>query len=237
MKFLIIIPARMKSSRLPGKPLINLKGKSMIERTFLQCRKVVSLKNIFVATEDKEILDHCKKKKIPCLMTKKGAKTGTDRVIEIAKKIKSQIYINLQGDEPIFSPKDLRKFLNISVKNLNNIIIGHTRIKSKKDYFSKDTVKIVFNKKNYAMYLSRAPIPSNKNNLFKDAYRQIGIYSYPRKELLNIKNKKTYFEKFEDIEIIRFMENGKRIKTVALSDHSISVDTKKDVREVLKKLR
>ena len=80
-------------------------------------------------------------------MTKKGAKTGTDRVIEIAKKIKSQIYINLQGDEPIFSPKDLRKFINISVKNLNNIIIGHTRIKSKKDYFSKDTVKIVFDKK------------------------------------------------------------------------------------------
>ncbi len=237
MKFLIIIPARMKSSRLPGKPLIDLKGKSMIERTFLQCRKVISIKNIYIATEDKEILEHCKKKGIPCLMTKKGAKTGTDRVIEIAKKIKSKIYINLQGDEPMFNPKDLRRFLNISVKNLNNIIIGYTKIKSEKEYFSRDTVKIVFDKENYAMYLSRAPIPSNKNSLFKSAYRQVGIYSYPRKELLNIKNKKSYFEKFEDIEIIRFMENGKKIKTVALSDSSISVDTQKDVSEVLKKLR
>ena len=170
-------------------------------------------------------------------MTKKGAKTGTDRVIEIAKKTNYNIYLNLQGDEPLFNPNDLKKFLKVSLKNPKKIIIGYTKIKSKKEYFSSDTVKIVFDKKNFAMYLSRAPIPSNKLNLFKDAYRQLGIYSYPRRELLNVKNKKTYFEKFEDIEILRFMEEGKKIKTVSLSDKSISVDTKKDVKEVLKRIK
>lgn len=237
MKYLIIIPARMKSSRLPGKPLIFLKGKAMIERTYLQCRKIVPKKNICVATEDEIIFDFCKKKNIPCIMTKKGAKTGTDRVIEIAKKTNYNIYLNLQGDEPLFNPDDLNKFLKISLKHPKTIIIGYTKIKSKKEYFSNNTVKIVFDKKNFAMYLSRAPIPSNKFNLFKDAYRQLGIYSYPRRELLNVKNKKTYFEKFEDIEILRFMEEGKKIKTVSLSDKSISVDTKKDVEEVLKKIK
>ena len=113
MKQIIVIPARLGSKRLKNKPMIDLKGKTMIERTFLQCAKAFDKNYIYVATDSKVISSLCKKKNINCILTSKKCLTGTDRVAEVAKKIKVDSYINVQGDEPLFNPADIIKLVKI----------------------------------------------------------------------------------------------------------------------------
>jgi 3-deoxy-manno-octulosonate cytidylyltransferase (CMP-KDO synthetase) len=110
-KIVIIIPARFNSTRFPGKPLAKILGKSMILRVWEKCIKVISKNFVYVATDDKKIADHCQLHGINYLMTRKNCKTGTDRVIEVAKKIQSDLYLNVQGDEPLINIKDIKLFL------------------------------------------------------------------------------------------------------------------------------
>ncbi len=118
--FIVVIPARFGSKRLPGKPLKKILGIPMIIRTSMQCLKVVKRSQLIVATDDKRIQKCCKKYSINSILTSKNCKTGTDRVAEVAKKIKARNYINVQGDEPIFNPDDLSKMLKES-KHPNHI--------------------------------------------------------------------------------------------------------------------
>ena len=115
-EYLVVIPARLKSERLPEKPLIKLKKIPMIVRTFNQCKKAIPVKNIIVATDSDKIINVCKNYSIPNILIKKKCFTGTDRVAEVAKIIRSKIYINLQGDEPIFPKKDIKDFLKYAYK-------------------------------------------------------------------------------------------------------------------------
>ena len=232
--YIIVIPARLKSTRLPSKPLIKINGIPMIIRTCNQCAKVVDRTRIFVATDSKKILNLVKSYKFNCIMTSKKCKTGTDRVSELSKKIKSEIYINLQGDEPVFSTRDLKKFISFSLKNYNHPVIGMSKSLNKKYYFSKKIPKLVFTKSKQLMYITRAPIPSSKNNNDNKFYRQICIYSFPKKYLnfYGQDRNKSIFEKKEDIEILRLVENDIKVKVIELSDNSISVDTKADIKKV-----
>ena len=224
----------MGSKRLKDKPMINLKGKTMIERTFLQCAKAFNRDLIYVATDSNIILSHCKKKNIKCILTSKNCLTGTDRVAEVAKKIKVDSYINVQGDEPLFNPKDIKKLVKISKKNPNKILNGYCKILDKNFFKNINIPKVVFSKQNNLLYMSRAAIPGNKKSAFKEAYRQVCAYVFPRKKLLAFtKKKKTRFENIEDIEILRFLELGYEIRMVKLSQISKSVDTKSDVRKIL----
>tara|TARA_B100000963_G_scaffold247647_1_gene216808 strand:- start:679 stop:1404 length:726 start_codon:yes stop_codon:yes gene_type:complete len=237
--YLLIIPARLKSKRLPGKPLINIKGIPMIVRTFNQCNKVVSRPNILVATDSRKIQDICKIHKIKCLLTSKKCLTGTDRIAEVAKKIKKDFYINVQGDEPIINPHDIRKIINHAKKFPNKIINGYTKITNKELFFSPHIPKVLFRKNGSLIYQSRAPIPYNKDKKFIKAWRQICIYSFPYKSL-KIFSKfkdKSEIEKIEDIELIRFLELGIDIKMVELSNKSIAVDTYKDLLKVRKLIK
>ena len=135
MHFIVVIPARYNSTRLPGKPLIKIKGVSMIKRTYLQCLKVVSREKIFIATDNMKIFNFCKKENMKVLMTSKRCLTGTDRIAEVAKKIKAKFYINVQGDEPICNPIDLKKLITTAKKYPNEIINGYTEIKDKKLFY------------------------------------------------------------------------------------------------------
>ena len=232
--FIIVIPARLKSTRLPLKPLIKINGIPMILRTCNQCAKVVDNSKIYVATDSQEILNLVKSHGFNCIMTSKKCKTGTDRVSELSKIINSEIYINLQGDEPVFNTKDLKKFINFSLKNINHTVIGMSKSIDKKYYLSKSIPKLVFSKSMQLMYITRAPIPSSKNNNKNNFYRQICIYSFPKKHLSfygKDKNKSS-FEIKEDIEILRLLENDIKVKVIELSDKSISVDTKTDIKKV-----
>ena len=239
MKIVIVIPARYHSTRLPGKPLINLNGKSLIQRTYNQCIKVLNSVNVFIATDHEGIEKHCIENRMNYVMTSKNCLTGTDRVVEFSKQIEADIYINVQGDEPLIDPNDIAKIINYSKSNPKYIINGYTPIINEKDFRNINIPKVVLKQNNDLLYMSRSPIPGNKNNDFIKAWRQVCIYAFPRKslEIFSLNNKKTKIENLEDIEILRFLELGYNVKMVLLSDNSISVDTKRDVEKVKKILK
>ena len=233
MKYVIVIPARYQSKRLPGKPLAKIGGLPMIVRTYNQCSKVVSKNKIIVATDSLKIKKVCDEYKIKSIITSNKCLTGTDRVAEVAKKIKCNFYINVQGDEPFFNPNDLKLLIKEAKKNSKEIINGYAEIKDKKLFFSSSIPKLVFDKKGYLLYMSRGPIPSNKKFEFKKAWRQICAYSFPRKALFDFaKSKnKTQIESIEDIEILRFLEQGYKVKMIKMSNKSLAVDNNEDLEK------
>ena len=236
MNIVLIIPARYKSSRLPGKPLTLLKGKSMIRRVYEQCLKAVPKNSIYVATEDERIADHCKQNNIQFIMTSDECLTGTDRLCEVSKLVEADYYINIQGDEPLFNPIDIQNLIQelSKQKNLYDVYCGYCSIDTEDTFFSFNMPKVIFNKRKELIYMSRAPIPSNKNNKFKKGYRQVCGYAFSKKslEIFDIKSK-TYFESIEDIELLRFIELGVKVKMLEMSKKSIPVDVKEDIEKVL----
>jgi len=233
MKYLVVIPARFKSKRLPGKPLAIIGGLPMIVRTYNQCSKVVNKNKIIIATDSYKIKKVCDEYKIKSIITSNKCLTGTDRVAEVAKKIKCNFYINVQGDEPFFNPNDLKRLIKEAEKKPKEVINGYTEIKNKKLFFSSSIPKVVFDKKGYLLYMSRGPIPSNKALDFKKAWRQVCAYSFPRKTLFDFSKtkNKTPIESFEDIEILRFLEKGYKVRMIKMSNKSLAVDNKEDLEK------
>ena len=233
MNYIIVIPARYKSKRLPGKPLANIGGLPMIVRTYNQCKKVVDANKIVVATDSLKIKKICDKYNIRSIITSDKCLTGTDRVAEVAKKINCNFYINVQGDEPFFNPQDLKKLIKEAIKNPKEIINGYTEIKDKKLFFNSSIPKLIFDKNSYLLYMSRGPIPSNKKYNFQKAWRQICAYSFPKKmlEAFSKIKKKTPIESIEDIEILRFLEQGYKVKMIKMTNKSLAVDNKEDLKK------
>lgn len=131
-KFIIIIPARLKSSRLPNKPLKLINNKPLIYWTWKNCAKVIQEDLIYVATDSYKIHNICKKYKIQSIDTKSNHLTGTDRIAEASLKINTELIINLQGDEPFIKPSDIRKFINFALKNNKIVTNAYTVINNKK---------------------------------------------------------------------------------------------------------
>ena len=237
--YCLAIPARFNSSRLPGKPLLNIKGKKLIERVWLKCLKVVPHKRIFILTDDKRIYKFCSLKKMNVIMTSKKNKTGTDRIYEFSKKYKFDCYINVQGDEPLINTNDIRKFIKIAKKNPDLVHNGMTKIKSKDDFFNHNIPKVVVNKRSELLYMSRAPIPINKKGEHVKSFKQVCIYSFPKNKL-NLFGKikeKSKNENIEDIEILRFIDNEVKVKMIEFQKSSIAVDTLSDLMKVRKIVR
>ena len=239
MKYIVVIPARFKSTRFPGKPLIDLAGKTMIQRVYEQCTKVIPSELIYVATEDKRIQDHCHDLGIQCLLTSEDCLTGTDRVAEVAASIDADYYVNLQGDEPLFDPGDIASIIEAIEKKSGPIYNGYCSILSEQEHKSTSVPKVVFRNDGRLLYMSRAAIPGNKANSFHFAYRQVCIYAFPKSALKAFANQKekTRFEKEEDIEILRFLEMGYEVEMIEMSSKSIPIDKPEDVDSVLLKLR
>jgi len=235
LDYLIVIPARFKSSRFEGKPLADINGKSMIERVWNKCLSVAPENQIIVATDDTRISSHCKLKNINTIMTSKNCLTGSDRLAEVSKKIKASFYVNVQGDEPLINPKDIKKVINDFKKNgITNC--AATKIKSKSELNNRNIPKIVTDKKGFLLYISRANIPSSKNDKVNDLKKQVCIYSFSTEaiRLFGLKTKKTKLEKIEDIEILRVLENGIPVKIIEVKSDSIAVDTPEDLKKVRK---
>tara|TARA_Y100000816_G_C26033186_1_gene540941 strand:- start:171 stop:887 length:717 start_codon:yes stop_codon:yes gene_type:complete len=238
MEYAIIIPARFASKRLPGKPLVLIKGIPMLIRTYNQCKKVKEKINIYVATDSLKIKNECTKNKIPVIMTSKKCLTGTDRVAEASNKIRENYIVNVQGDEPLINPEDISAVIREHKKNKKLVVNGYAEIRNINLYKNIHIPKVVFDKKSMLLYMSRSPIPANKKREMKNAFRQICIYCYSKKELSKFTRHKVKspLEKIEDIEILRFLEIGSKVKMLRLSDRSISVDIKADVKKVEKQL-
>ncbi len=224
----------MKSSRLPGKPLIVINGHSMIKRTYNQCAKAFPKDRIYVATENIEIENHCKSENMQVVMTSQNCLTGTDRVAEVAEKIEADYYINVQGDEPLFNPKDILDTESAIKKYRGEIINGYTKFEDEYLYNSSSIPKLVFRPDGRLLYTSRSPIPGNKIGDFKTSWRQICVYAYPKSalEAFVAHGRKTPLEAMEDIEILRFLELGYEVRMIPLSSESISVDIPEDVERV-----
>ena len=162
MKILIVVPARFKSSRLPGKPLRKIAKKELILRVLNSCEKIISKKiNLIVATDDLRIHKFVKKNNFESIMTSKRCLTGTDRVAEVSKKIKSDIYINVQGDEPLIKSKDILKIIEAK-KFSNSVICGFSKLNKIENDQNKNLPKVVMNTNKELMYISRSSIPSSK---------------------------------------------------------------------------
>ena len=232
--YVVIIPARYGSSRLPGKPLIKISGVEMILRTYTRCLNVVNPKKIYVATDNVLIKDFCTRNSIQVIMTPETCLTGTDRIAEVSKEIIAPVYINVQGDEPLLNPDDLSDLINASLQEPNTIFNGYCEIKNNDQYVSKNIPKVVFAQNKKLLYMSRSPIPFSKVNNHSNSYRQVCIYAFPKKSLdIFLSNpNKTNFEMNEDIEILRFLELGCEIKLIQMSSESVAVDTIEDVKKV-----
>jgi len=233
LDFLVVIPARYKSSRFEGKPLALIDGMPMLVRTYKQCLKAIEKEKIFVATDNSKIKDLCDQFEIQSILTSENCLTGTDRVAEVAENLKAQFYINIQGDEPLINPEDIKLFLQEVKKTPEKLHNGFCNAEES-HFYDYNSPKIVVNNNNELLYISRAPIPGNKKNTFISCFRQVCIYSYPYKALKDFASSKskTKLETIEDIEILRFLELGWKINMIQLSESSISVDKPSDIIRV-----
>ena len=231
MNYIVVIPARYKSSRLEGKPLIDLNGIPMIIRTYRQCLKAVPSNLIYVATDHDLVKKTCSKEGVQVVMTSSNCLTGTDRVAEVSEKIYAETYVNVQGDEPLFNPDDLKLLLKEIKKYPNDIITGYCEIDNELMHKDIHVPKVVIRPDGRLLYASRAPIPSNKLNTFQKGWRQVCAYAFPKAvlKIFSSVKKKTELEEIEDIEYLRFLELGLEVRTLRMSKKSLAVDTPEDV--------
>jgi 3-deoxy-manno-octulosonate cytidylyltransferase (CMP-KDO synthetase) len=235
MKVVVIIPARYNSTRLKGKPLIEIKGISMIKRVYLQARLILSVDDIYIATDDerieKEVLTFTRN----CIMTSSNCKSGTDRCLEAYSKLDKEydLLVNIQGDEPFIEPIMVENLIQ-EAKNTNYNIYTLYKKESLdiRSYKNPNVVKVTFNKLREALYFSRLSIPYNG---LTDFNKHIGIYAFksPVIPLLN-KLEKSYLEKCENLEQLKWLDNGLKIKMVKSMYNSISIDTQEDLEKISK---
>lgn len=225
MKVIAIIPARMGSTRFPGKPLAKINGRTMIEHVYrrVKCAKLID--EVYVATCDNEIADEVKKFNGKAIMTSSSHTRGTDRVAEAIAKIETDIVINVQGDEPMVDPNVLDKaiaFINEreDIQCVNLI----SPINEWDCFVSKDVVKTVLDKNNKVLYFSRQPIPTCILQNVKNVFKQVGIYIFRKDFLLQFSQwPETLLEQMEQVDMLRIIENGFSIYTFESHD-MIGVD-------------
>lgn len=239
MSVAIIIPARYGSSRYRGKPLAKILGREMVLRVADICKKVVGKKNLYVATDSKLIERVVIRDGYQVIRTSSKCLTGTDRVAEAANKIKTKIIINVQGDEPTIKPLDIKKIIKTKKKFPDCVICGYDKVHKLEDPLSINLPKVVLNSSKELMYISRSLIPGKKNKQDKiNYYKQVCIYAFNQDQLKKFySKKKSYIEKIEDIEILRFFEHNIKVKMVKLDSNSVAVDEIKDIKKVEKILK
>lgn len=241
MKIIAIIPARYNSSRFVGKPLADICGKPMIWWVYHQVIKATSIDEVIVATDNNMILDICLEYGMKVMMTSKEHGTSTERVFEVALNNPADLYIVINGDEPLIDPLVIEKiipneeFLYSRKYFVSNLI---TKITEASEVVDFTNIKVVSDMNGESLFMSRSPIPYPKASLGFSYKKHLGVLAY-NLESLQFFNEtpKGYLEKIEDINEIRFIENGIKIKFIEVEAEMLSVDTPKDlekVREILK---
>lgn len=234
MKIIGIIPSRYSSTRLPGKPLIPIKGKPMIQRVYEQALKSKLIHKVIVATDDSRIYDCVKGFGGEVVMTSIKHTSGTDRIYEASRKIICDIVVNIQGDEPYIDPGNIDKAIQPLLKEKKiNVSTLAIRFRNVRDLEDINKVKVVMDENNFALYFSRSVIPFDMQRLSVNKvayYKHIGLYVY-RKNFLEkfAQMKKTNLEKTEKLEQLRILGNGEKIKVVITNKDSFSVDTLEDL--------
>jgi 3-deoxy-manno-octulosonate cytidylyltransferase (CMP-KDO synthetase) len=248
-KISAVIPARYGSTRFEGKPLADILGKPMIQYVYEGVCQSKLIGEVIVATDDERISEVVRSFGGKAVMTSPTHFTGTDRVAEVAKKLKSEIIVNVQGDEPLIKgdiiDNAIRPLLTDDTLQLSTLM---TRIEEVRDWLNPHIVKVVADQKNFALYFSRSPIPfprelqigrlesnpfGTNRPLPKRVFKHIGVYVFRRKFLLQFsKMKPTPLEKLEKLEQLRALENGYRIKVTHVNYEPLCVDTPEDIQKI-----
>jgi len=241
-KIIIVIPARYGSTRLPGKPLVSLAGKPMIQHVFERASAVRDVGRVIVATDDERIVNAVKGFGGEAHMTRSDHRTGTERVAEVAAHEPGDVFVNVQGDEPLLDPTSV----DIAVSSLLEepaaaISTVATLIKAPADIMDPNVVKTVLDFEDNALYFSRAPIPWVRDTASKMQVRHrkhLGLYVFQRDALLEYPTlPQGELEKIEQLEQLRWLENGWKIRVAEVEHDAVSVDVPEDVARVEKLLQ
>jgi 3-deoxy-manno-octulosonate cytidylyltransferase (CMP-KDO synthetase) len=235
MKYAVIIPARYQSTRFPGKPLVDIIGKPMIQHVWERCCKAVGCDKVYVATDSIEIKNVAIDFGAQVIMTSSNCLTGTDRLAEANIKLDCDFIINVQGDEPLINPSDINFAIEEYKLKPNTIINAMCEIKTEEEFRSLTVPKVVSSKSGNLLYMSRSPIPIDKQNNFSFGYKQVCIYVFSKKHLAFFASQKlkSRIESVEDIEILRFLENDISVQMVKVKSTSVAVDFPEDVIKVV----
>ena len=242
MNVIGVIPARYDSSRFPGKPLVDIDGKSMIQRVYEQCLKSTSINKLIVATDDQRIADHVRLFGGNVTLTSNKHQSGTDRCAEVADNYPEfDILINIQGDEPMINPDQIDLLCKCFENPQASIATLVKKIGSNDELFNENTPKVILNKNSEAILFSRTAIPflrgKAKENWIEQYtfYKHIGIYGFKTETLKILSNLPlSTLESAEALEQLRWIENGYRIHAAITDKESQAIDTPEDLEKLLK---
>ncbi len=240
-----IIPARYASSRFPGKPLIDIQGKSMIQRVYEEAAKSKLLGRVVVATDDVRIYDHVTSFGGHAVMTAADHPSGTDRCHEAVQLLGEQVHyvINIQGDEPFIDHRQIDELATVLADGATELATQMIRVNTYEELADRGEVKIVLNDKQEALYFSRMVIPFIKGvpeqdwHLHHNYYRHVGMYAYRTDVLARITQLPvSSLEQAESLEQLRWVEHGFKIKCITTQFESHCIDTPEDVAKVLRRM-
>lgn len=235
MKFLGVIPARYKSTRLEAKPLKKIHGHTMIEWVYKRAKKS-KLDELVVATDDKRIYDEVLNFSGKAIMTSENHTNGTSRIAEVCEKMNDyDVIINIQGDEPLIEFKMIDTLIDTFKENKELVMatLKH-KISSKQEIENPNNVKVICDKNDYAMYFSRSVIPYPRKENLSNYYKHIGIYGYKRNFVIDYaKMPLSSLEEAESLEQLRVLENGYKIKVLETEYSPIGVDTQENLDAVI----
>lgn len=242
MKIIGVIPARYASSRFPGKPLVDIAGKSMIQRVYEQVKSCADLSEVIVATDDSRIQEHVEAFGGKVAMTSDAHPSGTDRCAELMRSLSGyDVVINIQGDEPFINPEQISLLCSLFEEADTDIGTLVKRIHNTEELFNENSPKVVFTTNKQALYFSRQTIPFQRGVAkeqwldHKAYYKHIGIYGYRSSVLQEITQlEASPYEQAESLEQLRWVENGYRVKVAETSLETVAVDTPADLEHILK---
>jgi 3-deoxy-manno-octulosonate cytidylyltransferase (CMP-KDO synthetase) len=244
MQILGIIPARYDSTRLPGKALVDIGGKSMTQRVYEQAKKAQNLAEVIVATDDERIFEHLQSLGSKVMMTAKSHQNGTDRCAEVAERLKAdyQAVINIQGDEPFIDPAQIDEIAGLFTDSSVEIATLAKKIVSYEELIDEKEAKVVLNQRNECVYMSRSAVPYLRGtaiqewHLQQNYYKHIGIYGFRSDVLVNIPHLPiSDLEKIEGLEQLRWLAYYK-IKIGITEFETLAIDTAEDLKLVDKYL-
>jgi 3-deoxy-manno-octulosonate cytidylyltransferase (CMP-KDO synthetase) len=238
----IVIPARYGSTRLPAKPLVPLAGKPMIERVYERAKLAKSAGRVIVATDDDRIMKAVQEFGGEARMTRTDHRTGTERIAEVAAHVDGQVFVNVQGDEPLLDPAAVDAAVTALLgEPAAAIATVAVPIRTPADIMDPNIVKTVLDFEDNALYFSRAPIPWVRDSAHKTHARHLkhlGLYVFQRDALLEYPTlPQGELERLEQLEQLRWMENGWKIRVAEVEHDAVSVDVPEDVERVEKLLQ
>lgn len=241
-RVVVVIPARYASTRLPGKPLVLLAGKHMVQRVYERAKLAQTVHNVIVATDDQRIIDAVTAFGGSAVLTRPDHRTGTERIAEVAAHTPGEIFVNVQGDEPLIDPAAIDiAVAAILEEPIAQIATVATAIRNANDLMDANVVKTVLDFEENALYFSRAPIPwlrDAKQNIRVKYWKHLGLYVFQRDALLEYPTlPQGELEKIEQLEQLRWMENGWKIRVAEVQHDAVSVDVPEDVVRVEKLLQ